>query len=173
MCLSGGAEGADLQWGMNAGRAGHQVIHFSFGSHRSKAPDAEIVRLTEAHLLEADEHVRKANETLNRRYPASSDFVNNLLRRNWYQVRDSEAIFAVASFKSGQVTGGTAWAVQMFLDKGGTTAFVYDQVESRWMTWQGGWEPAPEVPMPSGVYAGVGSRDLKENGKFAIRGLYF
>ena len=30
VCLSGGARGADVTWGINAKKAGHQVIHWSF-----------------------------------------------------------------------------------------------------------------------------------------------
>jgi hypothetical protein len=53
--MSGGADGADLQWGMCAGKAGHQVIHWSFDGHRSQAPYQEIVRIPPDLLKEAGE----------------------------------------------------------------------------------------------------------------------
>src|SRR5574343_314486 len=99
ICLSGGAKGADLQWGMTAGYAGHTVFHFSFANHRSLAPSDEVVVLSHEQLVLADEYLLKANETLKRHFPPKNDFATNLLRRNWYQVRDSDAVYAVSTLK--------------------------------------------------------------------------
>lgn len=177
ICLSGGADGADLQWGMTAGKAGHMVRHFSFRGHKSKAPDAEIAVLTPEQLVEADRHLEIANKTLKRRFPSQNEHVNNLLRRNYYQVNWAESVYAIATIERGLVTGGTAWAVQMFLDRfggGPCAAYVYDQTVSKWFVWDGpqvGWSEIIEPPAPAGVWAGIGSRDLKQNGKDAIRAL--
>lgn len=187
LCLSGGAEGADLQWGMCAGKAGHSVLHFIFQGHRSKAPKEELVVLTNYQLLwdgqdeetrkSVDEYLARANETLKRRWPVQNDFVASLLRRNYYQVAHADAVYAVSSIdKNGLVKGGTAWAVQMFIDRfngGVCDAYVFDQDENGWFTWDGslGWSDIIEPPTPSRVWAGIGSRELKENGKNAIRSL--
>ena len=174
ICLSGGAEGADLQWGMVAGSSGHKVFHFIFEGHRSRAPSSELVVITEDLLVLADEHLFKANETVKRRVP-SNPFVRNLLRRNWYQVKDSESVYAVSSIKVGMVDGGTAWATAMFMDRhdrtSGIPVYVYDQTTSKWFSWNGGWTATEEVPKPCGVWTGVGSRKLETNGKEAIREL--
>lgn len=171
MCLSGGADGSDLQWGMCAGRAGHMVVHFSFAGHKSNAPTIEITELSQNMLDEADPFIEKANKTLNRRIGSLSCFVRNLLRRNWYQVRHAERVYAVSTIKDGLVHGGTAWAVQMYIDAGGTEAYVFDQDQECWLVWSGkGWiDVVP--PEPNGVWAGIGSRDLKPSGKKAIRTL--
>jgi hypothetical protein len=111
--------------------------------------------------------------------------VTNLLRRDWYQVAGAESCYAVSTLKlpgptiplgqiiTGTVQGGTAWAVQMFIDRHDGDAcacYVFDQVLCHWFRWHGdGWECLYEPPMPSGVYAGVGSRDLLPIGKIAIR----
>ena len=175
LCLSGGADGADVQWGMVAGLAGHAVRHFTFQGHRSQAPLEEIVVLTKDQLAIADVHLHMANKTMKRRWPIKNQFVANLLRRNYYQVAWSDSVYAVASIENGMVTGGTCWAVQMFLDRFGfdpAPAYVFNQLTDRWLTWSGtGWEDCPEVPVPTGVWAGIGSRDLKDNGKLAIRNL--
>lgn len=175
LCLSGGADGADVQWGMVAGLAGHAVRHFVFAGHRSTAPEEEKIVLTKDQLEVADAHLYMANKTMKRRWPIKNQFVANLLRRNYYQVAWSDSVYAVASIENGMVTGGTCWAVQMFLDRFGfdpAPAYVFDQATDRWMTWSGtGWEECPEVPVPNGVWAGIGSRDLKVNGKMAIRNL--
>jgi hypothetical protein len=171
MCLSGGADGADLQWGMCAGRVGHMVVHFSFTGHQSNAPTQEIVHLSQKLLDEADPFIDQANQTLNRKIAALPCFVRNLLRRNWYQVRNAERVYAVSTIKNGLVQGGTAWAVQMFIDHGGQEAYVFDQNADQWFVWCGEWTETGSVPEPSGVWAGIGSRDLKPNGKQAIRTL--
>lgn len=178
LCLSGGADGADLQWGMMAGRIGHSVIHWSFQGHKSQAPESEIVRLDDASLAEADEVLKRANKTIKRRFPGKSRFVNNLLRRNFYQVRWSESLYGVGEMKSGQVQGGTAWAVQMYMDRfthdgepmESCRLYFYDQATDRWMSWQGEWQIMEEQPpMPKGIWTGVGTRELSNNGKWAIR----
>lgn len=157
VCLSGGADGADLLWGECAGRAGHSVFHFIFAGHRSKAPAHEIAVLPDTILAEADEHVAKANRSLQRRFPTANPFTDNLLRRNWFQVRDAGSLYAVSTIRKGKVQGGTAWAVQMFIDRGGTDAFVFDQNQGLWCGW---------------VYAGIGSRAITDPGIIAIMEIF-
>lgn len=177
LCLSGGADGADLQWGMMAGRIGHSVIHWSFNGHKSSAPEVELVRLDDESLAEADEFLKRANLTLKRRFPGKNRFVNNLLRRNFYQTRWAKSFYGVGILDSGRIMGGTAWAAQMYMDRfthGGESMkecqlYFYDQATDMWMKWDGSWSTTLEVPMPTGVWAGVGTRDLSENGKWAIR----
>jgi len=174
LCLSGGADGADLQWGMTAGSAGMTVIHWTFREHRhqSQAPAAELVELNQQQLAEADPYCQKANLTLQRRFPTSSVFGTNLLRRNWYQVRDAQACYAITEIKNGIVQGGTAWAVQMFKDRFNgepCPAYVFCQTTCHWFEWTGTWSPIYEPPKPSGIFAGVGTRNLSLTGKLAIR----
>lgn len=176
VCLSGGADGADLQFGMCAGLVGHTVIHWGFDGHRSSAPRSEIVWLTRSQLVDADGRLIRAADGIRRRFPPRSDYVANLLRRNWYQVESAQSIYAVANLVRGYVSGGTAWAVQMFLDRfddqGTLPAYLYDQITDAWyQRVNGAWAPVVP-PFPDGVYAGVGSRDITANGKTAIRRLY-
>jgi hypothetical protein len=176
ICLSGGAKGADLQFGMCAGWAGHSVFHFIFDGHKSKAPESEKVILNPSQLLEADPFLIRSNETLRRKWPVSNPFVASLLRRNYYQVNAAEAVYAIANIDDdGMVSGGTSWAVQMFLDRfteDKRAAFVFDQNSEGWFTWDAGWVGIDNPPAPGGVYAGIGSRELTQNGKDAIRNLY-
>ena len=93
LCLSGGADGADVQWGMTADFAKHSVIHWSFLGHRTKAPESEVVILTQEQLDEADPYLMEAAKTLKRYWPPKNQYVRNLLRRNWLQVRDSDSCY--------------------------------------------------------------------------------
>lgn len=175
VCLSGGAVGADLMWGMTAGSAGHSVIHWSFKYHRSDAPPQEIVCLSEAQLLVADKYLTRANRTLRRRtLSKGSQSVLNLLRRNWYQVEHAERVYAVSEVHGNAVKGGTGWAVQMFIDRHNgypCEAYVFDQMLEQWFCWKGKWEEIPLPPKPHGVWAGIGTRKLNTAGKTAIRSL--
>lgn len=128
--------------------------------------------LNDAQLREADPFCTRANATLCRSFPPRSNFAANLLRRNWYQVRDSNACYAVSTIKNGMVQGGTAWATALFIDKHNGAAcacYVFCQEASHWFVWDGTWEQIYEPPPPSGIWAGVGSRELAPNGKLAIR----
>lgn len=180
VCLSGGAEGADTAWGEAAQAAGHHVIHWSFDRHRTKVPADQVVRLTPEHLAEADHALALANKSLKRRWPVRDPYTANLLRRNFFQVRWSEAVYGVAGFEDRQVTGGTAWAIQMYLDRwihrradlDLCRAFVFDQKAGRWYRWYTGWEEIDAPPRPSGIYGAVGSSDLLPLGSETIVKLY-
>lgn len=173
MCLSGGAEGADLQWGMTAGSAGHEVVHWSFRGHKTAAPPVEVVVLTDLQLESADPYLARANKTLKRGLKRS-DFVLNLLRRNWYQVEHADRLYAVSEISGPKVRGGTGWAVQMFIDRHQglpCEAYVFDQIRAKWFCWKGEWVEIDQPPVPHGVWAGIGTRKLNEAGKAAIRSL--
>lgn len=180
LCLSGGAIGADLQWGMTAGSAGYMVIHWSFDGHNTYAPEVEVVRLTQDQLNVADPALHRANNTIGRKVPLDKPCLCNLLRRSYYQVKWSNAVYAVGKFKSGMVDGGTSWAVQMYMDRflhdcenlENCNLYFFDQVSNSWFTWKGSWQKLEgQPPKPSGVWAGIGSRDLTSEGKQAIRTL--
>lgn len=175
-CLSGGAKGADIAWGDTARVHGHEVIHWEFVGHRSTAPETERRFLTADQLVVADEYLAAANRTLKRRWPVFNPHVANLLRRNYYQVAWSDACYAISYFDKKHVAGGTAWAVQMFVDRfpgQRSLCFVYDQKRRQWTQWDGdGFEEIDLPPAPSGVWAGVGTRDINDFGCAAIEEVF-
>lgn len=181
LCMSGGADGADLLWGFQAGKIGHGVIHWSFAEHRSQAPEQEIVRLTREQLERADEALIRANASVKRRFPTKTDVTNSLLRRNWYQVKDTNAVYAVSELEGGQIAGGTAWAVQMYLDRfihdlepmENCHAYVLDKKTLKWFEWNGTrWiNMISRPPTPSGIWTGIGSREMSAAARIEIRKL--
>src|SRR5574343_381455 len=112
--FSGAASGADTLWGALAKSNGHKVVHYHF-DRKYLRPD--VCLLDDEHLDLVDGLVHEANETLNRSFPTKSSYVNNLIRRNAYQIMDCQRIYAVAPLQFGLIKGGTAWAVQMYLDR--------------------------------------------------------
>lgn len=182
MCLSGGAEGADIAWGIAAENAGHTVVHWSFKGHRSNATNVCV--LDDTHLKVADMYLELANKSISRKWPTSSNFINNLLRRNFYQIYYSDCVYAVSKFTNDgsllKIEGGTSWACQMYIDRWLHTdrnikesrLYFFDQVLEKWFTWSGTWTEITQPPVPTGVYAGIGSRNLNNAGLKAICDVY-
>ncbi|MFA5490055.1 MAG: hypothetical protein WC284_12680 [Candidimonas sp.] len=174
LCFSGGADGADIEFGNIANHHGHEVIHFSFDGHKSKS---DVIRLYQDELEIADQYVKEANKKIKRSFPTKSKFVNNLLRRNWYQIRWTETVYAIAAIENDIVSGGTSWAVQMYLDRAKREqfeprCFVFDQIKNEWFIGLNEkWFPI-DPPIPQGFYTGIGSRKLLPNGKLAIKMLF-
>ncbi len=159
--------GADTEWGLAALAAAHEVIHFSFAGHRP-TDRKNSYEMTQQELDAADPFLRKASKTLKRNYPPRDMFVKNLLQRNYYQIRDSERLYAVATIKNGLVEGGTGWAVQMFIDRQIGDCFVYDQKVKQWYQWRSGWVEC-EPYKPYGYWTGIGTRHINQSGKDAIK----
>ena len=174
ICCSGGAVGADLAWGYAAEAAGHDVMHFIFQGHKSTASKEQLYVLNREQLAEAEPHLTNANKTVKRRWPVNNQFVGNLLRRNYFQVRYSDSLYAVTHFDNyGMVDGGTAWAVQMMIDlHPNARIYLFDQKVGSWFQWKGAWMPAMQPSTPTGIYAAVGSRALSPKGLAAIKSVF-
>ncbi|KAL4884961.1 hypothetical protein BJY04DRAFT_156221 [Aspergillus karnatakaensis] len=171
ICLSGAADGADLYWGQCATLADHDLIHWTFPGHRTQAPETQIVRLSDEELKLGTEALNNAATVLNK-FPPSRPTVTRLLLRNYYQVAWSESCYAVTVI--GDNPGGTAWATTMFaqLHPGNENLYLFDMERNGWFQWrENEWVGIESPPRPRGVWTGIGSRDLKENGKNAIMAL--
>lgn len=173
--FSGGAKGADTHWGQVAGAAGARVHHFYIEG--SKTPVGNTpVKLTTGSRRAAEDALREANKTLKRNYPTRNDYVNNLLIRNYFQVYNSEVVYAVGNFPvmstDTVVEGGTGWAVQMAKDMNKKTYF-FNQRDAKWYVRDVGEESFSRydegVPViESKAFAAIGSRDITASGKGAI-----
>lgn len=112
----------------------------------------------------------------------------NKLGRNWFQVKNADAIFAIAdSFYTrpdtnqldmSNVAGGTGWAVAYAAEKiDGVERpiYVYVQSKNRWYKYnynKGVFEEYNQTPVLTKRFAGIGTRELKDNGKLAIDNLF-
>jgi hypothetical protein len=114
----------------------------------------------------------------------SSQYVRNLLSRNWFQVKNSDAIFAIGKIlKPGEkgskyknktdidiVDGGTGYAVMMGIETNKPT-YVFDQFKNKWFKWNENFVETEE-PTLTQNFAGIGTRELNENGINAIKSIY-
>jgi len=165
--LSGGAKGGDMLWDKVAEILSHDRIHFSYQGANYKSAKEHTYILTNEELSVSDSFLDEANLTLQRKFPTGSYHVNSLLRRNYYQIRDSQRLYAVAKVNQSTCSGGTAWAVQMFIDKHETHScecYVFCTEKLEWFKWDGYiFSPTPTPPSPHGIWTGIGSRDLEPN----------
>lgn len=179
VCYSGAAYGADTAFGIAAHKANHAVFHLSFDGHSvAEGTVGRVVTLSAQQLREADVALKAVAKTIHRSFPTRKAYVNNLLRRNFYQVNNAERVYAIADVDDdGFVVGGTGWAVELAIQFGIDEIYAFDQTRQHWLTLANGskhrWEAITGVPVfPYGHYAGIGSRDLTDGGKAAIQDLY-
>ncbi len=166
---SGGAVGSDTQWDV-IGKEFGMITNKHYYFEGFKTPNGNTAIPIEL-KKEADEKLKAANKTLGRKFPTSKEYVNNLLRRNWWQVKNSDAIFAIATITDNKVDGGTGWAVHMAIAEN-KPVYVFDQKINKWFTWNNNKFIESAIPRLTKNFAGIGTREINESGKQAIRNVY-
>jgi hypothetical protein len=172
---SGGAEGSDMAWETVGLQYGVKTIAYSFHGHTQYGANPYIMNTDE--LNEGWEACLIANETLNRSIERQrTAYVRKLICRNWFQVKYSEAIFAVGTLVKGSrkiVNGGTGWAVQMGIDNK-KSVYLFDQDERRWKCYSHSTDRFVNifVPFLTDDFAGIGTRNITDDGLQAILDVY-
>ena len=184
-CHSGGALGADSYWEGEGREYGVKTKAYSYKTTYHKSVNK--VEITEEDYIEGITQIKQANLNLNR---FGIERFMNLLARNWAQVKYSKQTFAIGEIidpgKKGKrgyyskskyqsVDGGTGYAVQMSINNNRDT-FVFDQVKNKWFRWSYtslSFIELAEVPkITSQDFAGVGTREINQNGIDAIKNVY-
>lgn len=89
-----------------------------------------------------------------------------------YQVQNSDAIFAVGHLKNSVVEGSIGQTVQMAINDN-KPVYVYDQVRKQWFyNINGQWQVFSGIPKLTKNFAGIGTRELNQDGKDAIKQVY-
>lgn len=175
VCISGAAKGCDLLWGEAAVEAGMEAVHWSFADHRTpfvSGVHGRLCRLSHDTLELAAPAMEKVARLIGRRL-SHAPHVRPLLLRDFFQVAWSQSLYAVSTFKpDGQVDGGTAWAVGAFRMLAQGNAYLYCQTSRQWFISASGqaWEPTmlEDIPVPQGIWAGIGTREPEASGRGAI-----
>ena len=177
ICHSGGAEGADTVFELTCEEYEIKTITYSFPTHKSTSKNLKI--LTRQELVEGFQHIQIAAKSLNRNTLSSSPYVCALLARNWFQVKNSEAVFAIGEFEPkkmgifSRVKGGTGWAVQMAIDNN-KEVYIFEQNENKWFYFYKALDglnkfiPCTNIPKLTLNFAGIGTRKINDNGIQAI-----
>lgn len=176
---SGGAIGSDYYWGMIGEKYGVKSNHYWY---KNITPNGNV-EILEEDALEGQQKVTIAARQMGRIAPTHQVRDERLIR-NWSQVKYSDAIFAVTTLLQVgdemnygkkalivQGKGGTGYAIQMAINEGKPT-YVYDQIRKRWYKNINGEWSETDTPTLTPNFAGIGTRELNEDGKRAIEEVY-
>lgn len=171
--FSGGANGAEAEFGLNAERFGIDEVNFTFAGHN-------IVRQRGLHVLNHEElqkgdvSLEYVSKLMNRRYTDNPTF-RKILQSIWYQINNGQEIYVIGEILEDRtVKGGTGWGAE-FAKLCNKPLYVFDQSRNAWFSWnQEDWvECGKGEPIVSHIhFAGTGTRFLANNGKKAIGELF-
>jgi hypothetical protein len=170
--LSGGARGAEAEFGACAEEWGLTETHFSFDGHRMRERKRGVVVLGEDELKKGDFSLIYVSRRLGR-VLSEIPLVRNVLQTIWHQISGANQVFVVGVIQEdGTVRGGTGWGAELArLWK--KPLFVYDQQKRSWFRWSGNaWEIASSPTIASQTFAGIGTQSLTEDGRKAIHDLF-
>jgi hypothetical protein len=184
-CHSGGAEGSDSCWESIGAKFGVKTKAYSYktGHHKS----SNKFEISDDDYNEGVQEINKANRHMDR---FGIHKYMNLLARNWSQVKYSSQIFAIGTIvdpgtktpkgyysksKLQTVDGGTGYAIMMGINNK-KDIYVYDQVKCSWYRWSYSsmsfikLDETPKIKTQN--FAGIGTREITENGINAITAVY-
>jgi hypothetical protein len=172
--FSGGAPGAEAEFGACAERYGVEEVNFTFDGHKIVRHRGVRV-LNHEELQSGDVSFEYVSRLMNRRY-TDAPAIRKVLQTIWYQVNNGQEIYVVgAVLPDGTVRGGTGWGAE-FAKLCNKPLHVFDQEKDRWFTWIGTeWQPRPASDSPVIThphFTGTGTRTIQENGRVAIEGLF-
>lgn len=188
---SGGAQGADIAWDNIGKEFGfvNNKHYFTGEKGPQNAPNGNTK--VEEDSLEYQEGkveaAKAAAVTYGYQYGAMKDA---RLIRNWSQVKNADAVFAIGTIvgvgkplfpnipndtrlaKVVAVTGGTGYAVQMAINNN-KPVYIFDQSTNQWAkNIDGVWSRMTEIPTLTKNFAGIGSRNITQAGKDAIKTVF-
>jgi len=180
---TGGAVKTDMFFEEIGLKYGCEVIAYSFEGHDTQSKCRE--NLTNAQLHHAKEFVSQvANKK--HKFPTKSEYINNLLCRDYYIVNDVDVVFAFGWINhDGSISGGTYWGVEMAhqaLYTQGVRVYFFNLTNCKWNLYvkDTGWmlennynwkiyDPFKEVDFSKiKTMAGIGTRDTRGH-DFLIR----
>jgi hypothetical protein len=171
--FSGGAPGAEAEFGACAERHHIEEVHFTFDGH-TIARTRGVRVLNHEELQAGDVSLEYVSRLMHRRY-TDSPTLRKVLQTLWYQVNNGQEIYVVGEIlDDGTVRGGTGWGAE-FAKLCNKPLFVFDQVKDAWFEWIGEeWkvrgDDTPTITHPH--FTGTGTRSVHDNGKKAIEELF-
>lgn len=195
---SGGAGGADMAWDAEGKPYGVTFKHYYTGVKSNKNAPGGNVDISNFPVAAegAGKVALAAKEMWGYKYNTMKD---ERLIRNWAQVVKSDAVFALAPIgkkgdvwsedrgktdprillKSEAVQGGTGYAVEMAI-QAGKKVYVYNDPNTKaqshlprgWYIWNGSKFEAIDAPVLTKNFAGIGSRNISNEARQAIRDVY-
>jgi hypothetical protein len=171
--FSGGAPGAEAEFGACAERRGIDEVNFTFEGHNI-ARHRGVRVLNHEELQAGDVSLEYLGQLLHRRY-TDSPTIRKVLQTLWYQINSGQEIYVIGTIlDDGTVRGGTGWGAE-FAKLCNKPVHVFDQEKNGWFWWSGErWKAAersaPVILHPH--FTGTGTRSIQKNGKQAIEELF-
>jgi hypothetical protein len=172
--FSGGAQGAEAEFGATAERWGIEEVNFGFDGHAFVRTRGVRI-LNHEELNAGDVSLAYVSRLMNRRYSDSPTF-RKVLQSIWYQINHGQEIFVIGTIlDDGHVKGGTGWGAE-FAKLCNKPLHVFDQEKDSWFTWADPlWRARGADDLPRITHAhvtGTGTRVLQDNGARAIAALF-
>ena len=172
--FSGGAPGAETEFGALAEQHGVEEVHFTFDGH-TMGRSRGIRMLNHEELQAGDVSLEYVSRLMNRRY-TDAPKIRKILQTLWYQVNNGQEIYVVgAILEDGTVRGGTGWGAE-FAKLCNKPLYVFDQERDCWQQWNGsGWTTCDAAEVPTIThphFTGTGTRLLRDNGRQALADLF-
>jgi hypothetical protein len=171
--FSGGAPGAEAEFGQCAERHRIDEVNFTFEGH-TIARQRGVRVLNHEELQSGDVSLEYVSRLMHRRY-TDAPTIRRVLQTLWYQVNNGQEIYVVGTvLDDGTVRGGTGWGAE-FAKLCNKPLHVFDQEKDAWLTWSGTeWtargSESPVITHPH--FTGTGTRQLAPNGKRAVADLF-
>jgi hypothetical protein len=172
--FSGGAPGAEAEFGACAERHLVEEVNFTFDGHKIERHRGVRV-LNHEELLSGDISLEYISRLMHRRY-TEGPTLRKVLQTLWYQVNNGQEIYVIGSIQDDDtVRGGTGWGAE-FAKLCNKPLYVFDQDKDAWFRWSGeAWArlsaaDAPVIMHPH--FTGTGTRALRVNGARAIAALF-
>jgi hypothetical protein len=172
--FSGGAPGAEAEFGACAERHGVEEVNFTFDGHKIVRHRGVRV-LNHEELQSGDVSLEYVSRLMSRRY-TDAPTIRKILQTIWYQVNNGQEIYVIgAVLDDGTVRGGTGWGAE-FAKLCNKPLHVFDQDRNGWLTWTGSsWQtrqPSDPPAITHRHFTGTGTRTLHDNGRTAIDDLF-
>ena len=169
--FSGGAAGAEAEFGACAERHGVEEVNFTFDGHKI-ARHRGVRGLNHEELRNGDVSLEYVARLLNRRY-SDSPTIRKVLQTLWFQVNSGQEIYVIGTIlDDGTVRGGTGWGAE-FAKICNKPLHVFDQDKDHWSCWNGrAWDACDTPTITHPHFTGTGTRMLHDNGRRAIDALF-
>lgn len=165
---SGGAAGSDTWWGRVGEQYGVSLKHYYHGN----PTPAGNVEVSDKEFKEGLPLAYQAAKDMGRKAETVTKY-QDLIGRDVTQATRASEIFAIGVLDGTQVKGGTGYAVQIGINLG-KPVHVFDQEKNQWYQYDYGTKSFVETETPtlSKDFAGIGTREINDNGLEAIRQVY-
>ena len=109
--FSGGAPGAEAEFGACAERHGIEEVNFTFDGHKI-ARHRGVRVLNHEELQAGDVSLEYVSRLMHRRY-TDAPTIRKVLQTIWYQVNSGQEIYVIGTMlDDGTVRGGTGWGAE-------------------------------------------------------------